>query len=325
MTTTKIVPTKQPPINLIVILGATASGKTSLAVGAARLLRGEIISADSRQVYRGMDIGSGKDIQEYADIPYHMIDIVNPAVPFDVFSFQQRFVPIFHAIHERNRLPILCGGTGMYLDAILRNEQMVAAPHNAALRAELASLSDAELQQCLVQLEPEQHNRTNLDQRERTIRAIEIAQAKQLSGATPLVPELKPLIFGLRWPRAVLRTRITQRLYERLQQGLIEEVEHLHHQGVSWQQLEFYGLEYRFIAQHLQQQLTRNDMLQKLGSAIHQFAKRQDTWFRRMERNGYNIHWLDGDNQPLQQLIAIIGEHSNSTQQQNIAQKGQER
>ncbi len=309
MTNTKIATAQFQALNLIVILGATASGKTSLAVSAARLLQGEIISADSRQVYRGMDIGSGKDIQEYAEIPYHMIDIVNPGDEFDVFSFQQRFVPIFNAIHERKNLPILCGGTGMYLDTILRNERMVAAPHNAALRAELAPLSDEELQQYLMQLEPKQHNRTNLDQRDRTIRAIEITQAKQLCGVKVLVPKLHPLIFGLRWPRAILRNRITQRLKERLHQGMIEEVEQLHHQGVSWQQLEFYGLEYRFIAQHLQQQLTRHDMLQKLGSAIHQFAKRQDTWYRRMERNGCNIHWLDGDKQPLEQLIAIVGEH----------------
>ncbi|MDY0191333.1 MAG: tRNA (adenosine(37)-N6)-dimethylallyltransferase MiaA [Desulfuromonas sp.] len=311
MTATKITPQQLQPINLLVILGATASGKTNLAVSAARLLQGEIISADSRQVYRGMDIGSGKDIQEYADIPYHMIDIVNPGDDFDVFAFQQRFVPIFNAIHERQHLPILCGGTGMYLDTILRNERMVAAPPNPALRAELAPLSDEELQHYLMQLEPDQHNRTNLDQRERTLRAIEIAQAKQHSDTSPLIPALQPLIFGLRWPRAVLRHRITQRLQERLQQGLIEEVEQLHRQGVSWKQLEFYGLEYRFIAQHLQQQLTRNDMLQKLGSAIHQFAKRQDTWFRRMERKGCNIHWLDGDQQPLQQLIAKVEKYAN--------------
>jgi len=310
MTNAKIDTVNPTPINLIVILGATASGKTSLAVDTARLLQGEIISADSRQVYRGMDIGSGKDIDEYGDIPYHMIDIVNPGEQFDVFSFQQRFVPIFEQIHQRNHLPIMCGGTGMYLDAILRNERMVTAPENPLLRAELASLSDTELQHYLLQLEPRQHNCTNLDQRERTLRAIEIAIAKRNTTPSPLIPSLQPLLFGLRWPRPLLRSRITQRLKERVQQGMIEEVEQLHKQGVSWQQLEFYGLEYRFIAHYLQQQLTRNDMLQKLGSAIHQFAKRQDTWFRRMERNGCNIHWLDGEKQPLQQLMSIVAENT---------------
>lgn len=201
----------------------------------------------------------------------------------------------------------------MYLDAILRNERMVSAPPDPALRAELALLSDEQLQQRLLQLEPAQHNRTNLDQRERTIRAIEIALAKKNTPAHPLLPGLQPLIFGLRWPRPVLRRRITRRLNERIDQGMIEEVEQLHTNGVSWQQLEFYGLEYRFIARYLQNQLTRNDMLQKLGSAIHQFAKRQDTWFRRMERNGCNIQWLDGDKQPLQQLMDLVAKNAECT------------
>ena len=294
------------PINLIVLLGATASGKTHLAVEAARLLQAEIISADSRQVYRGMNIGTGKDLREYAEIPYHMIDIVNPGDPFDVFGFQQRFVPLFNSIHNSNKIPLLCGGTGMYLDTILRNETMVTAPTNTELRHKLAPLSDDELQQHLLKLQQEQHNRTNLDDRERTLRAIEIAVAKINTPPSALIPNLNPLVFGLRWQRSVLRKRISQRLQERLQEGMIEEVEQLHSQGISWNTLEFYGLEYRFIAQHLQQQINRNDMIQKLASAIHQFAKRQDTWFRRMERHGCNIHWLDGDQQPLQQMMSII-------------------
>ncbi|MEA3465645.1 MAG: tRNA (adenosine(37)-N6)-dimethylallyltransferase MiaA [Thermodesulfobacteriota bacterium] len=294
------------PINLIVLLGATASGKTHLAVEAARLLQAEIISADSRQVYRGMDIGTGKDLREYAEIPYHMIDIVNPGDPFDVFQFQQRFVPLFNSIHKRNNMPLLCGGTGMYLDAILRNETMVTAPTNTELRHELAPLSDEELQQYLLKLQPKQHNRSNLDDRERTLRAIEIAVVKINTPPCALIPKLNPLVFGLRWQRSVLRQRINQRLKERLQEGMIEEVEQLHSQGVSWKTLEFYGLEYRFIAQHLQQQINRNDMTQKLASAIHQFAKRQDTWFRRMERHGCNIRWLNAEQQPLQQMMSIV-------------------
>ncbi|OQY16289.1 MAG: tRNA (adenosine(37)-N6)-dimethylallyltransferase MiaA [Desulfobacteraceae bacterium 4572_35.1] len=310
MTTFNNTSHKSIPINLFVILGATASGKTSLAVNAARLLQAEIISADSRQVYRGMDIGSGKDLEEYAEISYHMIDIADPGEQFDLFTFQQRFVPIFHAINNRGNLPLMCGGSGMYLDSVLRNEQLVNAPPDPQLRAKLEPLTTSELQSYLLELEPSQHNRTNLDERERTIRAIEIAKARANHPPTELITGLKPLIFGLRWPRTVLRTRITQRLHERLQQGMIEEVEQLHLQGVSWQQLEFYGLEYRFIAQYLQQQLNRNDMIQKLGSAIHQFAKRQDTWFRRMEKHGCHINWLEGGNDPLAQMMTIIAKYS---------------
>lgn len=292
--------------NLLVLLGATASGKTHLAVEIARIVQAEIISADSRQVYCGMDIGTGKDLNEYAEIPYHMIDIVNPGEEFDVFKFQQRFPPLFELIHQRNKMPLLCGGTGLYLDSILGNEAMVTAPINEALRQSFETLSDEELQTELIARQPEQHNRTNLNDRERTIRAIEIAQARRLTPPTSLIDNLNPLIFGLRWPREILRKRITQRLKERLDEGMIEEVQHLHQQGVNWETLEFYGLEYRFIAQHLQGHLTRNDMVQKLASAIHQFAKRQDTWFRRMERNGYTIHWLDGDKNPLQQFMAVL-------------------
>lgn len=295
--------------NLIVLLGATASGKTHLAVEIARIIQAEIISADSRQVYRGMDIGTGKDLAEYAEIPYHMIDIVDPGEEFDVFKFQQRFPPLFDSIRQRHKTPLLCGGTGLYLDSILRNEAMVTAPTNEALRDRLAPLTDEALQAELLTLQPEQHNRTNLDDRERTLRAIEIAEARRLTPPTALIDTLQPLVFGLRWQRETLRKRITQRLKERLDEGMIEEVAHLHQQGVSWDVLEFYGLEYRFIAQHLQNRLTRNDMVQKLASAIHQFAKRQDTWFRRMERRGCTIHWLDGEENPLQQFMSVIATH----------------
>jgi len=292
--------------NLIVLLGATASGKTHLAVNIARLIHAEIISADSRQVYRGMDLGTGKDLAEYAEIPYHMIDIVDPGDEFDVFKFQQHFPPLFKAIHQRNKTPLMCGGTGLYLDSILRNEAMVTAPRNEALRKELEDLNDEALQAELIARQPKQHNRTNLDDRERTLRAIEIAEARRITPPTTLIDNLKPLVFGLRWQRDVLRKRITLRLKERLDEGMIEEVDQLHQHGVSWEVLEFYGLEYRFIAQYLQNRLTRNDMTQKLGSAIHQFAKRQDTWFRRMERQGCTIHWLEGDKDPLQQFMAVL-------------------
>ena len=292
--------------NLIVLLGATASGKTGLAVAAAQKLNAEIISADSRQVYRGMDIGTGKDLHEYADVPYHLIDIVNPGSEFNLFEFQNRFAAAYNNIIDRGKMPLLCGGTGLYIDTILRNEALVKAPVNDSLRRKLEPLSDQQLQQHLFKLQPQQHNTTDLKERERLLRAIEIATARRNTPPTTIIPHLTPLVFGLRWPRQILRQRITQRLQQRLQQGMIEEVEELHKHGVSWESLEFYGLEYRFIAQYLQGKLSRNDAVQKLNSAIHQFAKRQDTWFRRMEKHGCNINWLDGDGQPLQQMLTIM-------------------
>lgn len=290
--------------NLMVLLGPTASGKTRLAVSAARVLNGEIISADSRQVYRGLDIGSGKDLKEYGSIPYHLIDIVNPGEEFSLFDFVRAFSNTFQNISFRNRLPILVGGTGLYLDAVLQGYDLVEAPENPELRKQLANRSLADLQKRLVQLRPNQHNSTDLLDRDRLIRAIEIAQAeRQRVGARLPLPKLTPMVFGLRWPRELLRQRITIRLRERLAHGMIEEVADLHNRGVSWEILEGYGLEYRFVAHYLQQQINRNDLTQKLNSAIHQFAKRQETWFRRMERQGTCICWLDSQNAPLEELL----------------------
>ncbi|MBN2646094.1 MAG: tRNA (adenosine(37)-N6)-dimethylallyltransferase MiaA [Desulfuromonadaceae bacterium] len=292
--------------NLLVVLGPTASGKTALAVEAAKLLNGEIISADSRQVYRGMDLGTGKDLQEYGHVPYHLIDIVDPGHEFNLFAFQHHFDSAFHQIRQRGCLPILCGGSGLYLDAVLSGYVLTEAPPDPALRAELEQENLDVLRRRLLALQPQQHNRTDLEDRERLIRAIEIARAQNSAPPPAPRPELVPLIFGIHWPRPQLRQRIVKRLRQRLDQGMVAEVEQLHTQGVSWTTLEFYGLEYRFIAQYLQQQLNYNDMVQKLASAIQQFAKRQDTWFRRMERQGTCIHWLDGTQQPLQQMMALI-------------------
>ncbi len=294
--------------NLLVILGPTASGKTSLAVAAARQFGGEIISADSRQVFRGMDIGTGKDLAEYGDTPYHLIDIVEAGSEFSVFDFQVRFVAAFEEIQSRSRLPMLVGGTGLYLDAALRGYKLVKVPEDLALRAELAELSLTELQQRLLQLRPEQHNTSNLQNRERLVRAIEIATGERDTPPLPL-PAIEPLVFGVRWERPLLRQRITERLKQRLREGLIEEVASLHAKGMLYEALEYYGLEYRLIAQHLQGQLNRNDMVQKLNSAIHQFAKRQETWFRRMEKQGVAIHWLDGAGEPLSELLRIAAAH----------------
>ena len=298
-------------MNLLVLLGPTASGKTYLAVQAARQLDGEIISADSRQVYRGLDIGSGKDLEEYESTPYHLIDIADPGYEFSLFDFAQTFSQAFSEIKSRNRLPILCGGTGLYLDAILQGYDLVKVGENKRLRQELEPLPLSALQKRLQSLRPEQHNTTDLEDRSRLIRAIEIAVGEELAMARPLeLPELSPRIFGLRWPRELLRKRITQRLRQRLEQGMIEEVEGLHKAGVSWETLDFYGLEYRFVGQYLQGQLNRNDLFQKLNSAIHQFAKRQETWFRRMERQGVVIHWLDGEADPVAEMLAACQDYA---------------
>ncbi len=294
-------------INLIVILGATAGGKTGLAVKAAKKLNAEIISADSRQVYRGMDLGTGKDLLEYGEVPYHLIDIAEPGSEYNVFQFQRDCFVALEKLWQRQKLPILCGGTGMYLDAVLRGYRLIEVPDNPQLRAELANCTDDQLRERLNFLKPELHNRTDLDDRSRLVRAIEIASGEQAAAVElqPL-PELRPLVFGLQWPRDILRQRIALRLQQRLEAGMIEEVQQLHSSGVPWEKLEFYGLEYRLIAQHLQGQLSRNDMVQKLRSAIGQFAKRQETFFRRMEKQGVEIHWLDGQGDPFGQFCAQL-------------------
>lgn len=295
--------------NLLVILGATAGGKTGLAVKTATQFSGEIISADSRQVYRGMDLGTGKDLQEYGEVPYHLIDIAEPGSEYNVFQFQHDCFDCIEEIWQRQKLPIICGGTGMYLDAVLRGYRLVAVPENLSLRNELELFSDDDLKQKLCQLKPEQHNRTDLEQRERLVRAIEIALGEQAAEKElPQLPEITPLVFGIKWPRDILRKRIAARLNERFAAGMIDEVQHLHDSGVPWERLEFYGLEYRLIAQYLQGQFNRNDMGQKLRSAIGQFAKRQDTFFRRMEKNGVNICWLDGEGDVFGELCQKVSD-----------------
>ena len=292
-------------MNLLVILGPTASGKTQLGVQAAHHLQGEILSADSRQVYRGLDIGSGKDLAEYGATPYHLIDIVDPGCEFSLFNFVQEFKNAYDKVVGRGRLPILVGGTGLYLDAVLRGYELVRVEENLPLRQELEKLEITALEKRLRRLRPDLHNTTDLTDRERLTRAIEIAEGEKQSVAEPIdLPELSPQVFGLRWQREVLRQRITRRLRERLDQGMIEEVEGLHAAGVSWETLDYFGLEYRFVAQYLQGMLNRNDLFQKLNSAIHQFAKRQETWFRRMQRQGVEICWLDAGQDPVKDLLA---------------------
>ena len=292
--------------NLLVILGPTASGKTQVGVRIARVLNGEIISADSRQVYRGMDLGTGKDLKEYGEVPYHLIDIVDPGYEFSVFEFERRFVPAFLDIQGRGRLPILVGGTGLYLEAVLRGYRLVEVPLNPKLRTELEPLSLEDLADHLKAIKPSLHNTTDLCHRERVIRAIEIAQFQDDPSNQSSLPDLSPLVFGICWPRNVLCQRITRRLRERINQGMMEEIKRLIKAGISFEKLDLYGLEYRYGAMYLQGQLTKNDLFQKLNSAIRQFAKRQETWFRRMERHGTRIHWIAGDKDPAQKIMEVL-------------------
>lgn len=297
----------KPVFNLLTILGPTASGKTRLAVALAKELSGEIISADSRQVFRGMDIGSGKDLHEYGDVPYHLIDVLNAGEEFSVFAFQRLFLSVFDDITGRGRLPLLCGGSGLYLDAALRGYRMIEVPPDAQLREELAAVSDAELAAMLLRIRPQQHNSSDLLDRQRTIRAIEIARAgSSFSDSEEPYPDIRPLVLGIRLERSEVQRRITGRLGQRLESGMIEEVQSLHDNGIAWERLDYYGLEYRYIGAFLKGELNRNDMFQKLNSAIHDFAKRQEKWYRRMERSGVVIHWVDGAADPLAEARDII-------------------
>lgn len=294
---------------MLVVLGSTASGKTKLAVELAKMLNGEIISADSRQVYRGLDIGSGKDLDEYQNINHHLIDIVDPGYEYSIFDFQKDVINAYQTINDNNKLAIMAGGSALYVDSILKGYRLIEVPENIELRAKLSTLSHQALVDKLMALKPNLHNTTDIIERDRLVRAIEIAEGERAAKDTINdFPTLNPLIFAIKWPRETIRQRITQRLQDRMAQGLIEEVEQLHKQGVSWETLYFYGLEYRFIAQHLQGQLSKNDCFQKLNSAIHQFSKKQDTWLRRVERNGTKIHWLDGEKNILSQAMAVIAQ-----------------
>jgi tRNA dimethylallyltransferase len=285
--------------NLIVILGPTASGKTTLAVRLAADLQGEIISADSRQVYRGMDIGTGKDLSEFrmdgGIVPYHLIDIIEPQQEFNLFEFQTRFYEIFNKLQEKQILPVLVGGTGLYLESVLTGYALPQALQNERLREEFAGKSQAELQDILLAITPHLHNKTDLEDRDRLIRKIEIEKVRQNpSGEQKQRPCIHAGIFGMHWERSVLRQRIADRFKQRMADGMIEEVSRLHSLGLSWERLDNFGLEYRYIARYLQSAITKDEMTSKLQIAIGQFAKRQMTWFRRMEKKGVRIEWVPG-------------------------------
>lgn len=281
--------------NLVTILGTTAAGKTKLAVQLADYFNGEIISADSRQVYRGMDVGTGKDLSEYnfrgKQIPYHLIDIIEPSDEFDLYKFKQFFLVAFEKISAKNRLPFLVGGTGMYLSSVLQNYNLKKADFERT-RLEYSLLNDEQLRDILKKLNPSLHNTTDLNDRNRILKAIAVSKARQdeIKGA-----EINSYNIGIKFSREEIKTRITSRLKKRLDnEGMIDEVKLLLNSGVSYDKMIFFGLEYKFIAQYLKGELSQNDMFQKLNSAIHSFAKRQMTWFRKMEKEGVVINWIDG-------------------------------
>lgn len=305
-------------LNLIVVAGPTASGKTHFAVQLCDKMDGEIISADSRQVYIGLDIGSGKDLSEYnlspeRQIPHHLIDIVPPTTEYSVFDFQQDFFEAFGKIRERGNVPLLCGGTGLYIDCILRNYKLQKVPTNMELRQSLNGKPTEELIQLLQSYPRALHNSTDTTERHRLLRAIEIAdftlKNPHCEPDSPSYENVAAFVFYITAERPVLREKIHSRLHSRLNEGMIEEVENLLKKGVSAARLEQLGLEYRFVSRYLQGKITKTAMEEELFRAICQFAKRQETWFRGMERKGVFLHRISPETSP-ETCIKMIDEFS---------------
>ena len=299
--------------DLITILGPTASGKTPLAAALADRLSTEIISGDSRQVYRRMDLGTGKDLADYTvegrQVPYHLIDIVEPGYKYNVFEYQRDFLKAYEEIVAKGKLPILCGGTGMYIESVLKGYRLLPVPENPDLRASLEGKSLEELTRILEGYK-KLHNSTDVDTAKRAIRAIEIEEYyKQQPPEYREFPSLKSLIIGVDIDRELRREKITRRLKQRLDEGMVDEVRGLLNEGISAENLIYYGLEYKFLTQYAIGELTYEEMFLQLETAIHQFAKRQMTWFRGMERRGFTIHWLDATlpmEEKIEQIINLI-------------------
>jgi len=284
---------------MIVILGPTACGKTSLAVYTAAQLNTGIISADSRQVYRGMDIGTGKDLTEYTldgnEIPVSLIDVAEPAEEFNLHSYLKIFKEVYADYQRLGKDPVLCGGTGLYIEAVIGGYNLVDVPENAELRKQYDRMELQELVALLQSYGPLHATTDSLD-RQRTYRALEVAEFRKSQGLSERVnPYPHQAIFGIHYERETVRQRITARLKERLNNGMIDEVNYLLDMGVSKKRLLAFGLEYKFITQYLSSEIQYDEMFNKLNIAIHQFSKRQMTWFRKMERSGYQIHWIDGE------------------------------
>ncbi|KAA6343955.1 tRNA dimethylallyltransferase [termite gut metagenome] len=285
-----------PDYDLITILGPTASGKTQFAVILAYELDAEIISADSRQIYRGMNLGTGKDLDDYTGngkrIPYHLIDIAEPGYKYNVYEYQRDFLNAYNAIKERGKLPILCGGTGMYIESVLKGYRLVSVPENPELRSRLTGKSLEELTAILRKYKT-LHNSTDVDTAQRAIRAIEIEEYYTGNDCSRReFPPLKSLVIGIDIDRESRRRRISARLRRRLDEGMIDEVKALLNNGIKPEDLIYYGLEYKYLTLYITGQLTYEEMFSQLEIAIHQFAKRQMTWFRGMERKGFVIHWV---------------------------------
>lgn len=278
---------------LVTILGPTACGKTPLAVAFAKEIDGEIISADSRQVYKRMDIGTGKDLAEYKDIPYYLIDICEPGSKYTVYNYQHDFLEAYNQICSKDKFPIMCGGSGLYLESILRAYRMSPVPINDTLRKSLEGKSLDELTKILSSYR-QLHNTTDTDTKKRAIRAIEIeTYYQQYPQDKTDFPQLDSLVIGLDVPREIRREKITLRLKKRLEEGMVEEVQSLLHEGIPAENLIYYGLEYKYVTEYVIGKISYEEMFRNLEIAIHQFAKRQMTWFRGMERRGIKINWID--------------------------------
>ena len=296
--------------NLVTILGPTASGKTSISAHLAATINGEVISADSRQVYKGMDLGTGKDYDDYLVdnmlVTSHLIDIEDAGKHYNVYRFQNDFARIFSDISSRGKFPVLCGGSGLYIEAVLNNYKLIQVPPNRELREELEGKSMDELTDILKSLKPDLHNKTDIETDRRAIRAIEIekyySSNQQMDSGLPVICSLN---IGVAFDREIRRDRISQRLRQRLEAGMIEEVKSLLESGLTPEQLIYYGLEYKYLTLYVTGELSYSQMFERLEIAIHQFAKRQMTWFRGMEKRGTNIHWIDG-NLPMEEKIAFI-------------------
>ena len=301
---------------MITILGPTASGKTPVAAHLAAEIGGEIISADSRQVYRRMDIGTGKDLADYGKVPYHLIDICEPGTKYNLFEYQQDFFDAYQDIQRRGAVPILCGGTGLYIEAVLKGYKLSPVPRNPALRSSMEGKSLDELTKMLVELKARNgshmHNKTDVDSCQRAIRAIEI-ETYNLEHPMPRreLPPVDSLIIGIDIDRELRRQKITRRLKARLDEGMIDEVKRLLDEGIPAEDLIYYGLEYKFVTEYLTGKSSYDEMFQRLEIAIHQFAKRQMTWFRGMERRGFKINWIDAT-LPMEVKVDKIVKLSNS-------------
>lgn len=306
----------QSSVNTVVLLGPTAVGKTWLGVQLARHFGWDIISADSRQVYKGLDLGSGKDINEYSEggiaVPYHLIDITTLASEYNVFNFQQDFYRIFSDFQKENKMSFIVGGTGMYIDSVVRDYELVPVPENPELHQNLMDTPLEELAEQLLSLKPDLHNKSDLVLKDRVVKALEIEMFKRSPEGKAVLeeknarPKVKPFVIGTTIDRSNLHRNIEKRLFERIDQGMIEEVENLHKE-FSWERLEKLGLEYRYVSFFLEGKIqTKKEMAEELYHAICQFAKRQETWFRGMERKGVEIHWLPEDNDKQVKLKAAL-------------------